>query len=317
MIGLLIIQHQYLRAAENCSAGDKVDRKPIELSKIALKSAGDVYYWKNSSQLLIVHASGYTTHLELYDLITHKRESLHRLNHLLENSFALHGQLEMSPDGAWILWTAEQGGIRLAKINGKNDYTYRGSWRHNLIFWLSDSLWIMFNNIDIGQKPESVFVREPGKSKVLRQLSISPSASLNRDLGNLWSFTSENRLTVIGLPFEEHAITVKQFTFSSIIKQINETKVVVKPANSNDLSTIDQAVISPSGKRLAWVLLSRIKNIYASALWVSDIDGGNRCELIHETGESPERLIHCVRWMRNGRYISFLSKESIWKVQTD
>jgi len=100
---------------------------------------------------------------------------------------------------------------------------------------------------------------------------------------------------------------------------------------------MDEVVLSPDGKRLAWKLharengagsglLARLLAYFGArpramiSLWVSRLDGSDFHEIGHE--EAPPmhvwpEAIREAQWTPDGRHVSFLFQDALWTVPAE
>ncbi|HLK57742.1 MAG TPA: hypothetical protein VKU00_14345 [Chthonomonadaceae bacterium] len=319
------------------------------------------YFWLTERTVLVQNnesdpttEAGVTTKFYRYDLDTHKAD---RLAPLSAQFLATSGEgydMHISPDGAWILWSAGEGGVMLCRLDGTHKIHYRDKGLDGaLLCWLGDSLhWTAIFTQKGGGSYDRALVYEVNSAKPVRSLNISPEtpqeggcfgnldtgAGSDHILGDTACWTGVTRtdeIVELGLgatiaPTQRHTIQL--------------------PPNSE----IESVLYSPRGDRVAWLLqtdytmplqafLHRVYPRYkaptrsVASVWVCRVDGTQMHEVGHidlvgsdgtaplavasKAGpanmsiSSPDDLD--LHWMPDDRHLSFTLQGAVWSIATD
>lgn len=287
------------------------------------------YTWLSDSDLLLIERIDFNEwNIERKNVITGKKQILPTLINQIHNSFGLFlGQFAPSPNFKWLLWTTS--GTDTSMLWGTAmdashlfgpvfERMYIGK-----ILWLDDSHWIEVQNYPLYAPPEITTIRarqysadEPDTGLPVKMATPSEKGRLD-----LWSMrlTSDRHLIAhpqIRSEQETTKIVVFKLSLDSEREVPQQSIVSLSPG-----AHIYETAFSPQGDRLAW-LTSPDKGHVAS-LWVGRIDGSQ----IRKLGSLPlsapldqyaaGNQFQQVTWTPDGKYLSFIYKDGLYKIPVD
>src|SRR5579871_312136 len=294
------------------------------------------------------------SHLYRYNVQTGRRRHLRRLERLVDCFY--HSQMEISPDGKWLLWhggTAEQETMDAATLDGQHHQQWpRGFYSLHWLAWTQDSRhWIEFQRTGSYQPPSTAIVHNvhsPAENRSFPMDESILSAYLHAcGIGD--HILSIDRL--------DETATTRSFNVrvSSLPPQIRQERIekIAVPANLPN-PNITEVLLSPDARRLAFIVgygatpattdpnegtqegdtstnlsvnssiatVSGTQNakLRAYSLFVCRVDGSE----MHEVGTRQEEVnpnvvlaLEDLRWLPSGKRLSFFYKDTLYTVPAD
>jgi len=241
--------------------------------------------------------------------------------------------IQASPDGRWLHWTKCTGGPRYGSWFRIQEYfthtddgrTYQDAyslWGP----WEPDSRHILGLTI----LRESLVIFDPFANRISRTLPLASGVSSN--LGNSIEVAPDRLLEISQENNTKESIEVCEY---GVDKTLHLThKWLVSPPHDTTIGTIANIRLSPTGDRIAWLVDSAQVDSGRAALhrllpfvsvpmqlrqelWISRLDGkGMRLvgQTLLKTRSGNEVRITDLRWLPNGKRLSFSYEDALWTV---
>jgi len=304
------------------------------------------YAWSSNKALLLEWGVYDWTH---YDCSTGKETQLEGLS---ARRIGPGGDIALSPDGKGLLehTSASDGNVGqvlFSAVDGKRHFEQPGSTEEPgvEIGWLSDSQhWVELigNLAPIGDDVilERILIHPLDKPDQAQTLSLAPTSLLgfmDRD-GRLDFLTLEDRLIVSNCHLYNDAqpnqVHVVKLIATEPHLDISRTKTyqIVLPPNK----AVWAVAYSPHGDKIAWLLDTehvspiaafmhrflpsvKVQTDHATACWVCNLDGTDMRKIgsIQTRPEDLESPLKQLRWLPDGKRLSFLYQDALWTVPAD
>jgi hypothetical protein len=267
---------------------------------------------------------------------------------------AVFPNFAVSPDGTRALWggmDSKQGGVTSASLDGSS-ITRSGPIGGN--FWLADSrpIWMRdgkrWAQLVVDERSLYAVVESLDQPGAKRTIPIGEPKGItrtaNRVRTRLVGCTQTGRVvaTLVGYdqsPSPQRKIDVIDFSVDGGPARVHEYTVTLPQSanapdeNYNSLSRYEEVQLSPRGDRLAWMVRVRedeqsLRQWLAqwlpslrkaprklAELWTSKLDGSDMkivgyLEMARYANHDP----HTLRWLPNGRSMSFIYEGALWTV---
>jgi hypothetical protein len=315
------------------------------------------YRWLSDTELFFAEA--HTTpgeriaraRLYRYNVRTGRKRHLKKLEGLVDCFY--HSQMEISPDGKWLLWhggTDGQETLDAATLDGDYHRQWPGEYWTSRFRWTRDSRhWIEFRRDGSDQSPSQALVHNVYQHTNNRRFSVG-KGSLESDLSDS---VVGNRLVSIGRYDPGEISRILSVTVSSLpphIRRERTTQISI-PGNLPN-SNIAYAILSPDAKRVALIVgyggadvggedttagdtsvastayrprsvfkpRDRNAKLRAYCILVCRVDGSE----MHEVGTWLEEVnpntildLENLRWLPSGKRLSFFCENALYTVPAD
>ena len=293
------------------------------------------YGWLSNHEFLYQdYAEGGTTRVQhcrlfRYNTQTRKCRLLKRLTRRVDCFY--HSQMEISPDGKWMLWhgrTDRPETIDAATIDGRRHLQWPcGYYTRDILNWTADSRhWIDFRLADTDTKYQfKALIHDVNAPRKETALPIV-SGSLSDNYG---ARIQKNIVTISAPEFEKVTaeLRVTEAQIGSRIAPLRQYAIRL-PASIARLPNagIINRLLSPSADQIALLLCYDVPAQSDKAaqrvlgLWVCRKDGSEMRNLGDWRRDSnPNRFpdLEGLRWLPDGRRLSFVCREALWTVRTD
>ncbi len=284
---------------------------------------GRVYCWATKDKLLILRdkarkGNANFTQICLRDVVTKKEIYLEKISKWFNKSAAgLTDVIEMSSDGKWLLWVNDvaENGYKYGTYGCKLDGTKRFQLFQfqESIAWIPDSSkWLA---IDTRKKSHMAIVQVRGlDGKVQSSIRFKSSLIDSDGLDSVMLTKQNNELYWLFLTDSNETNKVKIIKWK-LGKRSAPVQTISIPFPSDTEVDPGFPQLSPDGKQIAWVA-DRRNNAYAKSIWISDLDGSMAREIGQLTTSLDETATFAlgVRWVPDGKHLSFVYKNAIWTV---
>lgn len=292
------------------------------------------YDWLTSNEVMICRGSEKTgMKLFIRDLADKHEIELKDLNRHFTNSFVRHGDVQISPDRHWILWTDEVDGFCTARLDGSGYHKWDGSWLTEDCFWAADSrYWFslgggvypkeryqqaVIHAIDASMKDRSVPIRPDNQPA----LSLAATGNPTSCIITSWH---QNSSRILKLQITEICL---------LSNMARLRKLIVSPPKN--IKEAGYVAVSPAGDRIAWLVETEANMSFpqwlrrllptlhvgpqrAIGLWVSHLDGSNMTEIGHiklpSDDSNGDMIAYDLRWLPDCKHVSFVYNGALWIV---
>lgn len=292
-------------------------------------------HWLSNDEILFSRFEGPQKHDRVIYRRNVKTGHEQRLPELTKAIDELGGEVidaeNVSPDGRWLLRSARWQDCLLAEVDGLRHTIYpsiTGDDYRSLI-WTADSRYWLEIYVN-GGTAHNVIWHDTQNPKLSRKLPFSGKEQYYGSIERILS--SQQAVSIIRPENEEKPpkVTVSEMSLEG--KVIREYPVAV-PQGSNEFQT----QVSPNGDRIAWQVTSYNldtrprwvqrffpfvprRNEDITELWISNLDGSDMRNLGHiitprpETSEETIPYMDSLKWLPDGKSLSFEYKDQLWTV---
>jgi len=288
------------------------------------------YYWPSNNKVLFFHA--YDGMLCQYDTVTGNERAFHKVSAMMRQDGNFKKQIEISPDGQWILWEGDYD--RQFGFTGYYGAKWDGSHRFHIpyyavFYWMPDSRhFLEVNTYDPAKSDSNVPVQTLIRSVEMPQNRRTSSHMLLPFSNDLQYYASQqlrflpgNRLLNIvsqEIPGSRDQYTLDEYQVDANPRRLHHWM----PVLPNTVESTENA-ISPQGNRIAWVVIPSAENPPTqAALYISRMDGSDLQEVgqlalpsfEEGTGPSFTRFPHELKWLPDGKHLSFIYQDVLYTV---
>lgn len=281
-----------------------------------------------------------------YDIVTRRFTPLPEATHLFQQTRKGMDFLTVSPNGKKVFWWGGQDGVfsplgvgppGVCGMDLERRTPTRSPTGVGPKIWTYDSRrWMEF--IDDGELIKYVVFRDADRPDHAERVRVPPgSAFSKREVGPFFgTFTSDDHVLVndwfspdIGL--QPRSVMVFEFRFGKEVELVRQCRIAFpNGAGLNDLS------FSPRGDRMAWVFnLNReppmswlpapfrkilgLRTQAVVSIWMSGTDGKGMRELLYtpDVKSDDGEGVTTLRWLPDGKTLSFWFDKALWTVPTD
>ena len=266
--------------------------------------------------------------------ITYLPQLAKKLAHTLDK----HSQVEVSPDGKWLIWTDANKYVFATQVEGSNFFPWKVPVPCRII-WMSDSTHVVILSENLNR---SLY------NKISKYYidSVRCHHESDSEMNNLLRIDNINPYDIVVFPnghlitetsTEDISETKKSMTVGVVDVNITNNKSIITNINFPAQGHLIEMGISPNGQSLVWELESKHRSFFSKlvhrvfpifrvqtrsviSLWVSKLDGSNMQEIGHvllDNNTDYMNLVHHVRWLSGGRKISFIYQNSLYIVPID
>ena len=262
-----------------------------------------------------------------YDIRTHTRRELKGLTKLV--SCFYHSQMEISPDGKWMLWHGGTDGkdtIDAATIDGRRHLQWPcGYYTRDVLNWTVDSRhWVDFHKKDTDDNfPSEAHIHDVNARQKDTVLPIATGS-----LGDEYDARIQKTIVTLSSPNFEAVTPQLQVTEAQIGSRVTPIHqyTIRPPASMASLPNVDimDGLLSPSGDRIALLISYDAPPEKGkpeqgiSGLWICRKDGSDMRNLGDWSQDSnPNHIpeLEGLRWLPDGRRLSFVYNNALWTVQ--
>lgn len=280
----------------------------VNVRSIGVHDDDPRYFWRTPNKLLLLESAGYSYRALEFDLAANKVLKLRSLNRLLSIQTSFTADPVLSPGGRTLLmplyrnysyqteaFDLDTGRHRFYPvIEGFWAMVPRLIWEHDGKHWLElshkplDETW----NVD----------RHATRSPIVTRRSAPSRGTIGLDsAGNMLSWSQRANDTTLNLA-AHNCITGKR---------AGESVIPIPPGKE-----MTDLVVSPRGDRLL-IVMRNIAARKVESMWVCGTDGKRMHELGRILKQSASGEISRPTWLPDGKSVSFLYKDKLWKVQED
>ena len=250
----------------------------------------------------------------------------------------------VSPDGRSLLWdencnTSQYQSLAGSDIDGTRVFRFRTSFKE--LHWSSDCQhWVEFVPSKDSDRYSAVVKRKRGVPENVSILPIAPKSPLDSTGCSSGKLLRGDRF-LIDTTWQRGVQSLLQVEFLELDLGRRGSVMCKYSVHLPENDAIEDIVYSPKGDRVAWLIARssvapidawlqrlipsyKVPQLHTVGVWISQINGNDMHELGHVTTNSspyegnPTRIVpQDVRWLPDGKHLSFSYNGNLWRTISD